>query len=328
VTTGGDAYCWGAIDYGSQTAHTAKSPERVPGNFKFDTISVGSGFACGITTEKRTMCWGMNDVGQLGNGLYGPSVSMPVAVYSPVSFKSIAVGGWDVGMPTGPVHSAFACGVAASGLVYCWGGDNLGQLGSGVATPNVIHVAPYPVAGDSTFTALAGNGFATTCGLATSGAALCWGSNQFAEFGTSTGQTGTFPPTAVASNLRFSSLSTRLATCGITTSGDTYCWGSTGVSNGTGLTPKLVTSIPFVSISAGAEHACGLTADGVAYCWGSAGRLGDGTTKPSVAPVLVATDLRFTRIAAGNEQTCALTATGAAYCWGSDGFYSMLGRGM
>jgi alpha-tubulin suppressor-like RCC1 family protein len=61
---------------------------------------------------------------------------------------------------------------------------------------------------------------------------------------------------------------------------------------------------------------------------GSAGRLGDGTTKPSVAPVLVATDLRFTRIAAGNEQTCALTATGAAYCWGSDGFYSMLGRGM
>lgn len=330
VTTAGDAYCWGAIDLGSQTFHIAKSPERVPGNIKFDTISVGSAAACGITSDKRTMCWGLNDVGQLGNGLYGPNVSVPTAVLSSVAFKSIAVGGWDISAPTGNVRSAFACGITAAGAAHCWGSDNLGQLGSGVATPNVVHVSPSPVAGGRTFTALAGNGFATTCGLETSGAAHCWGSNAYAEFGTATAEAGSFPPTRVASNLTFVALSTEGGTCGITTKGDTYCWGSSSIVGGSPLTPRLITSIPFKSIVAGTSHACGLTASGLAYCWGSnsSGQLGDGTRTPTWVPVLVATDIRFVKIAAGNDETCGLTATGAAFCWGSDGFYSMLGRGI
>jgi len=93
--------------------------------------------------------------------------------------------------------------------------------------------------------------------------------------------------------------------------------------------PKLITSIPFVSVVAGTEHACGLTATGTAYCWGDNGygQLGDGTRTSTVVPVLVATNLRFARISAGNDETCAVTTDGQAYCWGSDGWYSMLGRG-
>ena len=332
VTTAGDAYCWGAIGYGAPQSHVATSPERVPGDIKFDTISVGMYVACGITMDKRTMCWGANDVGQLGNGFYGTGVLMPTPVLSPVAsktipFKSIAVGGWDVLRPN-DAHSSFACGLALTGAVYCWGSDNLGQLGSGVAQPNILHVAPSPVAGDDIFSALAGNGFATACGMSSDGAALCWGSNALGEFGTESPETGAFAPTRVASNLTFVALSTGGTTCGITTTGETYCWGSSGVALGSELTPRLITSMPFVSIAAGLTHACGLTADGTAYCWGSNsnGQLGDGTTNRSTVPIRVATDLRFVRIEAGDEVTCALTATGAAYCWGLDEF-SLLGRG-
>lgn len=327
VTTAGDIYCWGAIDLGTSSFHTANSPERVVSEFSFDTVSVGNGFACAIATDKRAMCWGVNDIGQVGNGTYGVHVDAPTPVYSRVAFTTIAAGGWDVGGANG--HSAFACGLGTDAIIYCWGSDDLGQLGSGAAEPNVIHVAPYPVAGNRTYSALAGNGFATTCGLSTDRAALCWGSNAFGEFGTD-GQPGTFPPTVVASDLRFVTLSTGYATCGIATTGDTYCWGSGGMVTGSGVHPARITSIPFVSISAGAAHACGLTSNGTAYCWGAneSGQLGDGTLNRSAVPVLVNTELRFTRIVAGNDETCGLTTTGAAYCWGSDGFHSsMLGRG-
>jgi alpha-tubulin suppressor-like RCC1 family protein len=321
VTTTGDAYCWG-LDYA--TASRFESPQRVPGDFKFDTISVGNRFACGIATDKRTLCWGANDAGQIGNGLYGETVPIPTPTLSPVAFKSISAAGWDVGSPDG--HSSFACGLGVDGIVYCWGTNTVGQLGTGAATPNVKYVVPYPIAG-RTYTALAGGGFATSCALAADRTAFCWGNNEFGEMGIPAGA-GAFPPTLVSSDLHFVTLSTWYATCGITTTGDTYCWGSSGIVPGSVQVPTKVTSLPFVSIAAGGAHACGLTADGSVYCWGSnaSGQLGDGTTKWTDVPVLVATDVRFVRIAAGDEQTCGLTATGAAYCWGANGG-GMLGRG-
>jgi hypothetical protein len=332
VTTAGDAYCWGAIGYGTPQATVADKPALVPGGIKFDTISVGMYTACGITTDQRTMCWGANAVGQLGNGSYGEGAWMPTPVLPPglppgIAYKSIAVGG-NADYGANDLPSAFACGLAVTGVVFCWGSNNFGQIGIGAGKPNTVYVGPAPVAGDHVFTALAGNLFATACGIDSHGAALCWGSNARNEFGMDSAQSGAFPPTRVAKDLRFVALSSGGATCGITTTGDTYCWGSAGVAIGSSLTPRLITSIPFVSIAAGLTHACGLTSTGMAYCWGSnsIGELGDGTTNASTTPVLVATDLRFVRIEAGNEVTCALTASGAAYCWGWDDYY-LLGRG-
>jgi alpha-tubulin suppressor-like RCC1 family protein len=318
LTTAGDAYCWGVIDDGIGASHVARSPERVPGDVKFDTISVGNHFVCGIATDKRTMCWGWNDVGQLGDGASGSGVSTPTAVVSPVPFKSIAAGG------------LFACGLAATGTAYCWGDNAAGQLGSGSATRSP-RVAPSPVAGDHSFTALTAIGFATTCALDTSGAAYCWGSNGTNEFGTMTPANGPFPPTRVATSDLFRVLSGGGGgTCGITKTGDTYCWGSRGVVNSSIMTPRWITAIPFVSVQASSSHACGLTANGEAQCWGddSYGQLGNGIFSTATSgPVLVATKQRFSRIAVGPEVTCALTTAGAAYCWGNDR-NSILGRGI
>ncbi len=61
------------------------------------------------------------------------------------------------------------------------------------------------------------------------------------------------------------------------------------------------------------------TTSGDAYCWGdnAQGQLGDGTTTPSAAPILVSGGLSFSRLWAGNDHTCGRTTTQDAYCWGS-----------
>ena len=76
ITTDGTVYCWGANRLGqigdglteNKYVPAPVSPER-----KFKLITAGgndfSGHTCGITTDAKTLCWGDNRLGQLGNGL-------------------------------------------------------------------------------------------------------------------------------------------------------------------------------------------------------------------------------------------------------------------
>lgn len=88
---------------------------------------------------------------------------------------------------------------------------------------------------------------------------------------------------------------------------------------------------PFVSVSAGREHACALTADGTAYCWGSNefDQLGAVETSETCTrvdreiacrrlAVPVNTTLRFRKIAAGGVHTCALGVDDRIHCWGDN----------
>ncbi len=75
--------------------------------------------------------------------------------------------------------SDFTCGLAAGGVAYCWGANNLGQLGSGSTTNSP---APVAVAGGVTFTALTAGGY-FACGLAEDGGAYCWGSRRTGSLG-------------------------------------------------------------------------------------------------------------------------------------------------
>lgn len=71
-------------------------------------------------------------------------------------------------------------------------------------------------------------------------------------------------------------------------------------------------------IDAGWDTTCGVTMEGDAYCGGDnvSGEIGDGTTDPADAPVLVAGAHDWAVVRANFEHTCGLTTAGAAYCWG------------
>lgn len=88
------------------------------------------------------------------------------------------------------------------------------------------------------------------------------------------------------------------------------------------------TSVTWVEVAAGGEHACGITESGQTACWGTSvgGALGHGPNFHPVVPsggavdppVPVAGDHEFASLTLGSSFSCALTSDGRAYCWGQD----------
>lgn len=248
----------------------------------------------------------------------------------------------------------FGCGLIPLGRLYCWGVNGSNQLGARTdslcfeemkpaGSTNPCSLSPVRVGEGLVFSSIsAGDGFA--CGIATLGAAYCWGDGSFGKAGNGSNG-GASAPKLVTSGLSFASVSAGgHHACGLAGGGAAYCWGmdSTG-QLGDARHVNSTTPIPvsggstvatFASITAGFRHTCGLQTDGVAFCWGrdSTGELGNGGFSDADTPVPVAGGLRFTSISAGGDtifqlppllprvesHTCAIAIGGAAYCWGSN----------
>lgn len=204
------------------------------------------------------------------------------------------------------------CGVAADGLVYCWGRNDRGQVGSRLGRSQRF---PFPRPGR--FAAVSAGGL-LTCALNPDQSVLCWG--------------GLAPPAG-----RFRSIAAgQRHACGLTSGGSAACWGANDrgqLGNGTtsgGALTQVQGEIAFEMLAVGAEHNCGLLS-GRVYCWGSdaSGQTGTGTLERGYVtqPTEVEGDHGYlVYVAAGTNHTCALTRVGTAMCWG-DNQYGQLGDG-
>ncbi|MGH7678164.1 MAG: hypothetical protein ACRENU_06835, partial [Gemmatimonadaceae bacterium] len=169
----GTAYCWGqnaSGQVGDGTAQQRTTPTAVVGGQTFESIGVGASISCGLTPQPdgRVYCWGsISGVAQLTPATY------PTAP----AFTSMSVGG------------SHACALSADGTAYCWGANNLGQLGDSSQTRRNT---PTRVAGDLRFTQISA-GFLHTCGITTAGAVACWGNNRSGELGDTTATFRTRP---------------------------------------------------------------------------------------------------------------------------------------
>jgi alpha-tubulin suppressor-like RCC1 family protein len=116
VTVDGELWCWGAL-FG-RPAETVV-PELVDAPAGVSSVALGASHGCILTTAGVAHCLGLNDVGQLGNGSFGVAQSVPIAVAGNLRFTALSA------------SANTTCGLTAEGLLYCWGGNFQGQLGTG-----------------------------------------------------------------------------------------------------------------------------------------------------------------------------------------------------
>ncbi len=223
------------------TASTVDETETVPGITTATALAAhGNDYgsqpahACVILGPSGAVaCWGGNHAGEVGSGV--PSDTEPVTTPTQVTIPgndpivSIAAG------------DRFTCAAGASGKVYCWGLDDVGQLGIGGSTSSPVPVAVSGIDDAQGVTALA----AHACAWLADQTVKCWGANDEGQLGDGTlvdrgapvvvaGLTGVVQVAAGAEH-----------TCARRADGSIACWGSSYDGQvGTGVTGIYPSPLP------------------------------------------------------------------------------------
>ena len=240
---------------------------------------------CALSAAGAPLCRGYNSYNLLGDTptLFSDSL-IPVAGAPTATAMAVD--------PSGK----FACALATTGKVYCWGWN---ERGWGVGTDSTGNQVKSPtlIMSNLTFKSLAA-GHWSACAVSTGGTAYCWGYGGGGLLGWG-GNGFSFKPVAVSGTHSFTSIvASGIHFCALDTAGNAWCWGSNmngelGVArspcDGATFCSSSPVEVPgghtFTQLTAAVAGTCGLTTAGEVYCWGATeyGRLGPGPD-PNVLP--------------------------------------------
>jgi len=327
VTGGGGVLCWGdnvSGQLGNGTTTDSPTPVAVNG-LSSGVVSVTAGVyhTCALTRCGAVLCWGLNDLGQLGDGT------------TTNRLEPVTVTGLTSGAVAVSAHGWHTCALTSGGAVRCWGLNGSGQLGDGTTTSRL---EPVTVTGLASGAAAVEAGEYHTCALTVAGGVQCWGLNDSGQLGDGTTVDRVTAVTVIGLAAgEYSVAGGEYHTCALTGSGGVQCWGRNLEGQlGDGTTTTKVMPVPVSGLGSGVAaaatgygHSCALTSAGAVLCWGDNGygQLGDGTTIARSVPVPVSGLESGTRaVVPGAWHTCALTTGGAVACWGYNA-YGQLGDG-
>jgi alpha-tubulin suppressor-like RCC1 family protein len=194
---GGGVKCWGTNATGQIGNPVSGVSELNPQDVLADPaaankpldgvtqIAAGGGKQTCAISAGKTFCWGSNGTGELG-------VSDPVAL--PFRASAAAVPGMDaIGIGVG---DGVSCAIKPDSTVWCWGADDVGQLGDGVPKP--FSSSPVQVKGPGNI------GFLTSvksvapgrrhvCARLVDLSVWCWGKNDRGQLGDGSGVDSLYP---------------------------------------------------------------------------------------------------------------------------------------
>jgi alpha-tubulin suppressor-like RCC1 family protein len=133
LTGAGRALCWGRGDLGQLGGGSTEGslvPRLVSDELTFVSLDVGAHHACAATAGGAAYCWGYGASGQLGNGQLPEVQAEPVEVLGSLSFATVTASGspWSLEFSD---DRGTSCGLTQDALAYCWGSNNVGQVGDG-----------------------------------------------------------------------------------------------------------------------------------------------------------------------------------------------------
>lgn len=256
----GSLWCWGynfrgALGDGS--TDDRYEPVRVALEVEVAELEGGFEHTCALATTGRVWCWGRGHDGEMGDGTRTEIVTTPREVPGLGAITAIGVGAFH------------ACALAETGEIFCWGRNDHGQLGDGVAVhedcndtqPGVQDCSAVPVVAAAIPGAtdlMASNLY--TCAI-TPTELRCWG--------TVPADVAAVPGSGAADYSLGREYACRLD------DGEVSCWGNNLDGElGTQGPPyssetPLVVDLPgrAVGVSAGEVGACAVLDDGAAWCW-------------------------------------------------------------
>ena len=290
-----------------------------------------AGAAAGPAVAATSLqAWGVNDIGQLGNGTKSDFSKIPVPATLPAGtrLRSVSAG------------CGFALAVTSSGQVLSWGSNRDGRLGLGPGGPrsSLVPVPALIPPGDVVTAVAAGCHHALA--LTADGQVLAWGKNLLGSVGTGR---ATDAPVLTPTRVRLPHGTHVIAiaagydtSVAVTATGAVWTWG-TGqfgqLGNGTQGGPGTISAAPVrVPLPAGVKGravATGtgddylLTTTGQVWAWGGNGlrELGAGlktgiATRP--VQVLLPAGTRVASLAAGCDFVLARTTAGSVFGWGDN----------
>ena|GEM_PF-5122727 len=285
VRIDGTLWSWGTNNAGQLGDHTIvprNLPVQVTDLRDVRAVAAGDFHSLAVLVDGTVYAWGNNLNGQLGNGSSGSSTNWTPAPVSGLDHV--------VAVAAGATHSLALRG---DGTVYSWGGNTLGQLGTG---PGGISTVPTPVSMPCHVSAIAA-GSDHSLALCTTGSVYAWGNNGSWQLGSQTPSIR-WTPVSVAN------LSTTVVAIAagsghsmvLYSTGTVAAWGSNGrgqLGDGSGspqqdhpVVSVSVTPNPSLAnvgaIAAGSLFSLASSWDGPSFAWGedNFGQLGIGTPGP------------------------------------------------
>ena len=174
-------------------------------------LSVGDDHACAVRKDETVVCWGQNDLRQLGDGTQNNAL-VPRAVVNLTGVAKVAAAGDST------------CALKKDGTVQCWGDNTQGQLGDNTTT---FHATAAPVPGLADVTQIAA-AYYGICALNKAGEVYCWGDNGEGLTGIGTSANNILVPTKVPDLVGVASLGNGPSAyhfCAVLTDGSARCWG-------------------------------------------------------------------------------------------------------
>lgn len=309
LTSIGEVYCWGDKTYsqlGTAAVDYNSTPNKVYQITNAVEIAAGRDFACARISDGSVACWGRGDLGQTGDGyLSTENRIFATRVHGVTTAIRISAG------------ESHACVLKKDQNVYCWGQNQLFQLGNNLSR---IETMPVKVEGISAITQIS-SGLNHTCALTETRFVYCWGDNKFGQLGIGTPVILKEKPSIVLGLKNVISLQMGYnSSCASIEKVGFNCWGW-GIDGELAQTDRFNRSLPekislaslvdsptaLVAISIGKYKACGLLNSGKSnalLCWG---------TTVTTDPVSGSTGLS---VSLGSDHGCVVQTTGTVACWG------------